>query len=170
MLRTLIILLTIFPMWASASDGQAPHFPGSTDDDGTRIRLWIPGILIKASGGIVKHHAPEAAPFVRMAGTTTIYIAEGSRKTARHDRKAARLMKRMRHATPLVEVHTATEHVQVVAKQKNGVIRKLAVTVVEEETFVHVRMRCRIDPKEIGALIKSSGMETIPSLQTVIML
>lgn len=154
-------------MWASASDGRAPHF---SDDDGTRIRLWIPGILIKASSGIVKQHAPEAAPFVRMAGTTTIYIAEGNRKSAKHDRKAARLMKRLRNADPLVEVHTANEHVQVVMKQKRGKIRKLAVTVVEEETFVHVRMRCRIDPKKLGELIKSTGTETIPSLQGVIML
>lgn len=170
MKHTLLILLTIFPMWVSASEGQAPLFPGGSEEDGTRIRLWIPGLLIKASGGIVKQHAPEAAPFVRMVGSTTIYVAEGNRKTDKHDLKAGRLMNRLRNATPLVEVHTATEHVQIVMKQKRGKIRKLAVTVVEEETFVHVRMRCRIDPKKLGELIKSTGTETIPSLQGVIML
>ena len=148
------ILLITFSGKAYASD--APKF----DDDATKLNLWITGFLVKMVAERAEDHVEgeEAAAIdlMRKFGGITISIREGEYYCDKSDKKMTRKLNRMekRNFEDLVSVKSEDANVNLSIRENNrGKIKRLVVLVDEPgETFVYVKMHCRLSVEDITKL------------------
>ena len=149
-----VILLITFSGKTYASD--APKF----DDGATKLNLWIPGFLVKMVAEIAEDHVEgeEAAAIdlMRKFGGITISIREGEYYCDKSDKKMTRKLNRMekRNFEDLVSVKSEDANVNLSIRENNrGKIKRLVVLVDEPgETFVYVKMHCRLSVEDITKL------------------
>ena len=149
-----VVLLITFSGKTYASD--APKF----DDDATKLNLWIPGFLVKMVAEIAEDHVEgeEAAAIdlMRKFGGITISIREGEYYCDKSDKKMTRKLNRMekRNFEDLVSVKSEDANVNLSIRENNrGKIKRLVVLVDEPgETFVYVKMHCRLSVEDITKL------------------
>ena len=147
-------------MLASASTqvGPVPFF--KSNDDGTAITLWVPGLLIKAASRVVENEDFKAAELMRKLGTTSIRVVDGKYfKEDLYRQKMDHLQNRFngKNYKDLVQVHSAESQVMIKYKKNHkGKIRKVVIAVLDDDTFVFLKSRCNISLKELKALSKST--------------
>jgi len=145
-----------FSLMASATFAATPEAP----PDDTKMNLWIPGFLVKMAAEIAEDHVDGeervAVDFVKKIGNINICIREGEHYQAKTDKKVMRKLNRMekKEYEELVSVFTEDEKVNISIKEnKKGKIKRLVVLVDEkDETFVYLKMNCRIKPEDITML------------------
>lgn len=135
-------------------------FARNDGEDGTKLSLWIPGFLVKMAAGIAEEHTDELdASMLKHIGSISIFVREGDAYNGSYDRKAARKVRRLdkRNFEDLVTVYEESTQVHIKLKEnKRGVVKRLAVLVDDkEETFVFVKINCRLTPDEINQLVNS---------------
>ena len=136
-------------------------FAGSTPDmehEGTKLNLWIPGILIKSVAGIADDYTDEFyADLLKHVGNINLCIREGAAYNGSYDKKITRKLNRMerREYAPLLQVYSEATQVQISIKQNKRVtIRRMVVLVDDEgEAFVYVKMNCRFTSEELAELV-----------------
>ena len=149
-----VLLLITFSGKSYASD--APKL----EDDATKLNLWIPGFLVKMAAEIAEDHVEgeEAAAIdlMRKFGGITISIREGEYYNDKSDKKMTRKLNRMekRNFEDLVSVKSEDANVNLsIRENKRGKIKRLVVLVDEPgETFVYVKMHCRLSVEDITKL------------------
>ncbi len=135
--------------------------PAETSGDDTKLNLWIPGFLIKMAAGIAEDHVDGedamAVDFIHKIGNMNICIREGEYYSERTDKKVTRKLNRLekKDYKELVSVYTAEEKVNISIKvNKKGKIKRMVVIVDEkDETYVYLKMNCRISPEDISNLV-----------------
>ncbi|MBC8046239.1 MAG: DUF4252 domain-containing protein [Fimbriimonadaceae bacterium] len=128
------------------------------EDGGVKLNLWIPGLLIKMCADIVENHVGEAeGDLVKKFGGMTICIREGDKYSDKTDKKVTRKINRLdkKNYVPLVRVNEENTTVDVRIKEnKKGTIKRFVCIVDEkDETFVYVKMHCRLKPGDIAELV-----------------
>lgn len=151
-----ILITLIICMFSSFTYAGGP-FESNGDD--TKLNLWIPGCLIKMAANIAGNHVEGddamAVEFIHKIGNMNICIREGAYYSARTDKKVTRKLNRMekKDYEQLVSVFTENEKVNISIREKNGKIKRMVVIVDEkDETYVYLKMNCRIDPEDISKL------------------
>ncbi len=132
------------------------------DDNSTKLNLWIPGFLVKMVAEIAEDHVEgeEAATveIMRKFGGITISIREGEYYSDKSDKKMTRKLNRMekRNFEDLLSVKSEDANVNLsIRENKRGKIKRLVVLVDEPgETFVYVKMHCRLTPENIADITK----------------
>lgn len=133
------------------------------EKEGTKVNIWIPGILIKLATDIAEDYIPEEEADVQMVmalagkiGDINVCVREGDYYNV-SDKKITRKINKLqkRNYEPLIKVIEDETHVQISIKQKkNGNIKRLAVLVDEkDETYVYAKMNCNIRMKDIGRML-----------------
>lgn len=141
----------------------APTSEPSEDDESTKLNLWIPGFLVKWVADMMDDEltGEEAVTvdFMRNLGSMNICIREGEKYATEMDNKMQRKLNRLdrRDYQSLMSVITDEERVEMqVRTNKQNTIKRVVVMVHEEsETFVYVKMHCRLKPDEVGQLLKT---------------
>ena len=150
----LIPLFAVFAWTSAQAEGPAP------EEESTKLNLWIPGFLVKMAAEIAEDHVDQedaaAIDMLHKFGTMTVCIREGAAYTDKTDKKMTRKLNRVnnRDYEQLVSVYSDGDKVNVSVKSNaRGKIKRMVVLVDEPgETFVFVKMHCRIDPKDIGKI------------------
>ena len=135
--------------------------PAESNDDDTKLNLWIPGFLIKMAAGIASDHVDGedamAIDFIHKIGNMNICIREGEFYTDKTDKKVTRKLNRLekKDYEQLVSVFTSEEKVNISIKEnKKGKIKRMVVIVDEkDETYVYLKMNCKITPEDISKLV-----------------
>jgi hypothetical protein len=135
------------------------------NEDGQKIALTIPGFIVRMGGWFIpKEEEPELRIIIRKMGTVSVNVTEGS--YYRSDISAGDFQKKKLKIekdgySPLVIMQSEDEKVMVAIKQdRKSRVRKLAVLVDEnQETFVYVRLNCKISLAELSKLIESGAIE-----------
>ena len=149
-----VLLLMTFSGKTFASE--APKF----DDNSTKLNLWIPGFLVKMVAEIAEDHVEgeeaAAVELMRKFGGITVSIREGEYYSDKSDKKMTRKLNRMekRNFEELVSVKSEDANVNLsIRENKRGKIKRLVVLVDEPgETFVYVKMHCRLSLEDITKL------------------
>ncbi|HCK22026.1 MAG TPA: hypothetical protein DHW15_07675, partial [Bacteroidetes bacterium] len=101
------------------------------EHEGTKLNLWIPGILIKSVAGIADDYTDEFdADLLKHVGNINLCIREGAAYNGSYDKKITRKLNRMerREYAPLLQVYSEATQVQISIKQnKRGTIRRMVV-------------------------------------------
>lgn len=184
MKHLLIAIIFIIPIgaFASAGPGGAPFSTSAgpdgilngllstpsihTNDQGTHVKFYVPGFLIKMAAGMAGDEVPkEARQALKWIKGVSVEVAEGQAFDRSFEVKAEKQRNRYdrkKRYRSMVSVLTADENVQVVTKQKkNGTIRRLIVLVCTDDTYVHVKVQTRIKRKDLKKLMKTLDFENI---------
>lgn len=127
-------------------------FEEESDDDGTNLSLWIPGILFKTTSLFVKKSKePEVKSVLRSLGSMKIMVREGTKHKPRFSRKYKRVSKRIKRQNfeELIAVHSEGTNVTISVKTKRNKIRGFTVIVDESDTFVLLKAKGKIDIKQL---------------------
>ncbi|MFN3940122.1 MAG: DUF4252 domain-containing protein [Chitinophagales bacterium] len=134
----------------------------SPGKEGTKLNIWIPGILVKLATDIAEDYMDNDAAdaMLAMAGTIgdiNVCVREGDYYNF-SDKKLVRKLNKLqeRNYASLVTVIEEQTQVQLSIKQKkNGNLKRLVVLVDEkEESFVYIKMHCNIDIQKVGTLLR----------------
>lgn len=153
---SLIAILSCFMLNNAIAGGNAD----SLEDDGTKMNLWIPSILVDMATDIAENYVDEeekiALDFADKIGNINICIREGKYYSTRTDKKVTRKLERMerKNYEELVSVVTPDERVNISIKEnRKGKIKRMVVIVDEkDQTYVYLKMNCRISPDDIAKL------------------
>ncbi|HET8963188.1 MAG TPA: DUF4252 domain-containing protein [Chitinophagales bacterium] len=138
------------------------------EKEGTKLNLWIPGLLIKVFTGISNDYICEnqieekaALEFASKIGNINLCVREGDYynvSDAKINRKINRMEKK--EYEELIRVIDEGTHVNVSIKQKkNGNIKRLIVLVNEpEETYVYAKINCNVPLRNIQQLIQNMDL------------
>lgn len=159
MKHLLLILAMTIPIVASAAPSGGPVPTLKPEEKGTHISLWVPGLLIKTAAKLVEGEDKQAAELLRNFGTTSIKVMEGaSLDDAKYERKMDRIKRRMdrRNYKNLIEVQTPEETIRISYKDRwPGRGQKLVITVLEDDTFVYLKTRCKLSFQQLIQLASS---------------
>jgi len=160
-MKKLLLLLPVIMLMTFSGNSFASNTP-KFDDNSTKLNLWIPGFLVKMVAEIAEDHVEgeEAATveIMRKFGGITISIREGEYYSDKSDKKMTRKLNRMekRNFEDLLSVKSEDANVNLsIRENKRGKIKRLVVLVDEPgETFVYVKMHCRLTPENIADITK----------------
>ncbi|MBK6731649.1 MAG: DUF4252 domain-containing protein [Bacteroidetes bacterium] len=136
-----------------------------TEKEGTKLNLWIPGLLIKVFSGISDDYISDseiegqaAMEFASKIGNLNLCVREGDYyniSDAKINRKLARMEKK--EYEELLRVIDDGTLVNVSIKQKkNGNIKRVIVLVDEtDETFVYAKINCNVAIDDVQQLIQN---------------
>jgi len=152
------IATVLFAPAVFAGDG-----PDSIAEDGEKLNLWIPSLLINIAADIAEDHIEEeeeiAIAFMDKIGNINICIREGKYYSDRTDKKVTRKLDRMerKNYEEMVSIITPDERVNLSIKQnKNGKIKRIVLIVDESgESYVYLKVNCRIKPEDLTKLIEA---------------
>lgn len=141
----------------------APAADPNEEDESTKFNLWIPGFLVKWVADMMddelEGEEAVAVDFMRNLGSMNICIREGEKYATEMDNKMQRKLNRLdrRDYTPLMSVITDEERVEMqVRTNKHNTIKRVVVLVHEDsESFVYLKMHCKLKPDEVGQLLKT---------------
>ncbi len=158
-MKKLLLVLPVFLLITFSGNTYASTEP-KLEDNATKLNLWIPGFLVKMAAEIAEDHVEgeEAAAIdlMRKFGSITISIREGEYYSDKFDKKMTRKLSRMdkRNFEELVSVKSEDANVNLsIRENKRGKIKRLVVLVDEPgETFVYVKMHCRLSVDDITKL------------------
>lgn len=156
-------LITLILIVSAASIAQANTTPAPEPEESTKLNLWIPGLVMKMAAGIAENHLdPEdraAADLIRKFGSMNICIREGEAYADRTDKKITRKLDRMerRNYEDLMSVRTDEETVKMsIRTNKHDKIKRMVILVDEkDETFVYLKMHCRLKVDDISSLMQA---------------
>lgn len=137
--------------------------------EGTKIALTIPGFLVRLGAWFVPgEQEPELKSILKKLGTVSVQIHEGSFYTDEiregdFERRASKLCRGS--LEPMIEMYSDDERIMVAARQdRQDRVRQLAVLVDEgNESFIQVKLKCKISMQELSVLINSGAIEGIDS-------
>ncbi|HNM28410.1 MAG TPA: DUF4252 domain-containing protein [Chitinophagales bacterium] len=137
------------------------------EDESTKLNLWIPGVVMRIAADIVEDHmdAEGAATgaLLRKFGSINICIREGEAYADRTDKKITRKLDRMerRDYEQLMSVRTDEETVNIsIRSNKHDKIKRMVLLVDEkDETFVYLKMHCRLKVEDIPQLVQSMNFD-----------
>ncbi len=157
MKKQLSVFIALFCIISTSFAAGKPE----ADGDGTKLNLWIPGLLIKSVASIADDYTDGLnASVLKSVGNINLCVREGSAYTGSYDAKITRKLARMerRNYAPLLQVYSEETQVQISIKEnKRGTIKRLVVLVDDaEETFVYVKMNCRFTTDEIAELVAAN--------------
>jgi Domain of unknown function (DUF4252) len=129
-------------------------------DDGTKISLWIPGILVRLGAVFIPEMDFEIKHLVRKIGTVRAKVVDGKYFDDALARQAIREIESVsgkKSLKPLIEIHSPDEHIIIYFRQnKKNEIRKLQIIVLSDDTYVNVRMNCRLKMEDLMEMINSN--------------
>jgi hypothetical protein len=154
-----VCLVLVFFVIAGSVNAGNSYPPG--DEEGTRLNLWIPVFLIKAAAGMASEYTGEVeAGYLAKMGSISLCVREGNQYNQGYDKKVQRKLNRMekREFEELITVYDEATEVHIHMRQNDqGVIRRLVVLVDDQtETFVFVKVNCRIKAEDISSLISTA--------------
>jgi len=160
-MKKLLLLLPVIMLMTFSGNSFASNTP-KFDDNSTKLNLWIPGFLVKMVAEIAEDHVEgeevAAVEIMRKFGGITISIREGEYYCDKSDKKMTRKLNRMekRNFENLVSVKSEDANVTLSIRENNrGKIKRLVVLVDEPgETFVYIKMHCRLSPENIVDITK----------------
>ena len=155
-MKNLLIIIFLFAAVMPASASEAP------EKEGTKLNLWIPGFLIRIAGSIADDHLDGdeamALEMLEKIGDVNICVREGSYYSDKSGKKITRKLNRLekRDYEELLSVNSEGERVNMSIKTSaSGKIKRLVVLVDEpDETYVYLKLHCRISPEDIGRIAK----------------
>lgn len=158
-MKNIICILLSFSFFVTTV--HANNIGTNEDDEGTRLSLWIPGFLVKAAAGMAQKHTEgvDAALLSKM-GSVSLCIREGNQYGSGYDKKIQRKLNRLerRDYDELMSVYDGTTEVHLHMMQNDkGMIRRLVILVDDqEETFVYLKVNCRISADEIAGIVQAA--------------
>lgn len=166
-LALILGIALVVPLLMGAAGAPMPAVRGG--EDGAKVSLRLPGFLIRAGAWFVPAEHAEFKPLIRKLGGIRVLVLDGSwydREVRPGDfGRTASSLEREGYA-PLVGVEGPEERVRLAVRtNRRGLIRRLAVVVDDGESFVHVRLRCRLTAGDLADLMRSGmieGMDAVP--------
>jgi Domain of unknown function (DUF4252) len=134
-----------------------------------RVHFFVPGAIFKI-GSIFGRNRVERR-LIRSIGTTRfLMIEEGSKVTSEEINNMIRRAEKS-GLEPLIEVKDGSKtHLAVSVKEKRGKIRRIFLTVRDDDEFVLIRMKCRVRYEDLGKIIEKATIKTgkkIPALPKI---
>lgn len=138
------------------------------EKEGTKLNLWIPGLLIKVFAGISNDYISDshieekvAMEFASKIGNINLCVREGDYYTvsdAKIERKINRMQKK--EYEELIRVIDESTQVNVsITQKKNGNIKRVIVLVNEpDETYVYAKINCNVSLRNIQQLIQNMDL------------
>lgn len=159
-----LLTITMLCLLFNAHDLHA----NTPEKEGTKLNLWIPGLLIKVFTGISNDYISDnqieekaAMEFASKIGNINLCVREGDYynvSDAKIERKLNRMQKK--EYEELLRVIDDGTQVNVSIKQKkNGNIKRVIVLVDEtDETFVYAKINCNVALTDIQQLIQNTDL------------
>ncbi len=139
----------------------------STDDKGgTKLKLWIPGFLVKIAGKVADNQIEEIdGNMLKHFGSITICVREGKRYSPDTDKKINRKLGRLekKNYEELLSVNSSITNVSLQVKENTrGIIKRFVVLVDEPgETYVYLKINCRIKANKLPELISECKIASV---------
>lgn len=163
-----IVFLLCFTQVSKAHTGGP--FTIIDNQSGSKISLWIPGFAVKF-GARFMDEDEAIVELVRSIGSISVNVLEGDFYHEKNADWVNRKIDKMNRngLENLVSVRTGQENIIVKMKtNKRQVIRKLVCLVDDGETFVLVKMNCRIHPGQLAALMAGADHEGPDKIMQII--
>jgi uncharacterized protein DUF4252 len=163
MKKWILIILLAFPVLGIGHQTAEGTPFIKAGDDGTRVSLWIPGFLVRFGAGFIPETDFEIKQMVRKIGTIRVKVVDGKYFNESLARQAIRQIEAVsgkKSLKPLVETHTPDEHVIIYFRQnKKQEIRKLQIIVLSDDSYVNVRLNCRLKMEDLVEWIHSARFD-----------
>ena len=150
-----------------AAGGPGPQIKAG--ENGTKVSLWIPGFLVKFGARFVPDEQAPVRDLVRKLGSLRVYVVDGSwyeRSVEGDDFESSRRALERDGYVPMMTLQSDEERVFLgVRIDKRERIRRLGVVVDDGESFVRVRLKCKLEADDFAGLMDSGlidGLDRIP--------